>query len=46
MLESKTSVPLISQSSQLVWMEFGVVLRLVHVMKLIHLVSHLINVQG
>ena len=43
---AKTLEPYISQCSQSVWIEFGLVLRLVSQMNLIFLVFGLINIQG
>ena len=42
----KPSALVISQSFQLVWMEFAVLLRHVRLMNIIFIVSHLISIQG
>ena len=44
--KAKTSAPVISQSFQSVWMEFGLLLRLVRVMNLILLLLCSCNIQG
>ena len=44
--KAKTSVPTISQSLQVIWMEFGMLLRLVSLMILILILSHPFNIQG
>ena len=44
--KAKTSTPIISQTFQLIWIEFGMLLRLVDVMNLILVLSHQISIQG
>ena len=44
--KAKTSVPIISSSFKLIWMEFGILLRLVEVMNLILILACVFNIQG
>ena len=44
--KAKASASIISQSFQSIWMEFGILLRLVSVMNLAPILSGLINIQG
>ena len=44
--KAKTSMPVISQSFHLIWMECGILLRCFGVMNLVLILSHLFNIQG
>ena len=44
--KAKASAPIISQSCQLIWMEFGILLRLLYLISRILILLWLINIQG
>ena len=44
--KAKTSVPIVSESFQLIWMKLGMLLRFVVVINLITILSHLLSIQG